>query len=226
MDRLGYIGQLPPLTRIENPAAQENYRPVNMPLPAPEVATYKPNSLWRSGARTFFKDQRAARVGDILTIKVDMADSAKFKNKSTRSRVNSEEATGEAFWGHISKLPEIFPDAVADEGLVNLDSETSNEGQGEIDRSETIKMDVAAVITQVLGNGNFVIMGTQEMRVNFEIRELSITGIIRQEDIQSDNTIPYRKIAEARISYGGRGQISDYQQPRVGSQFYDIIAPF
>jgi flagellar L-ring protein FlgH len=81
-------------------------------------------------------------------------------------------------------------------------------------------------VTQVLPNGNLVVQGRQELRVNFEVRELQITGVIRQQDISSTNTVSYTKLAEARISYGGRGQLTDVQQPRYGQQLLDIIAPF
>ncbi len=110
--------------------------------------------------------------------------------------------------------------------LVGLNSGSTSEGSGSIRRNEEIELKLASVITDVLPNGNLVIYGRQEVRVNFEVRELAIAGIVRPEDITSANTISYEKIAEARISYGGRGQITDVQQPRYGQQLYDIIFPF
>jgi flagellar L-ring protein precursor FlgH len=118
-------------------------------------------------------------------------------------------------------LPGVTPST-----LVNAQSTSASDGVGSVKRAETLATNVAAVVTQILPNGNMVIEGKQEIRVNFEIRELIVGGVIRPEDIENDNTIESMKIAEARIAYGGRGQISDVQQPRYGQQVMDVILPF
>ncbi len=225
-DRLANIGETPALSAIENPTAAPGYRPVNMPMPAPEPPVYNANSLWRTGSRAFFEDQRASRVGDILTVTVQITDRATLDNRSRRSRDNSEGLELEALFGTESVLNNVLPEDASTEGLVGLDSDASSDGRGSIDREERIETEIAAVVTQVLPNGNLVIEGRQEVRVNFEVRELIIAGIVRPEDIASDNTIQSSKIAEARISYGGRGQITDVQQPRYGQQVLDILLPF
>lgn len=226
LTRLSEVGDQPKISAIENPAARPSYRPVSMPMPDPESVVRSPNSLWRSGARAFFKDQRAVRVGDILTVMIEIEDEAQINNSTTRSRSNADSAGIGGLFGYESSLNQILPDAVNPSRLVDLSSTLSNQGAGKIDRDESIKLKLAAVVTQVLPNGNMVLHGRQEVRVNFEVRELQIAGIVRPEDIKTDNTIAYDKIAEARISYGGRGHISDVQQPRYGSQVLDIFLPF
>lgn len=226
-DRLKTIGQAPPLSPIDNPTTQAGYRPVQMPMPAPDPAVYKASSLWQSGARAFFKDQRAARIGDILTVRVKISDEAKIDNATSRKRTANEEAGIDAVAGWEQwAAKKLLPKAADLPNLVGADSSTSTAGTGSISREEEVTTNIAAVITQVLPNGNLVIEGRQEVRVNFEVRELIVAGIVRPEDIAADNTIDSTKIAEARIAYGGRGQITDMQQPRYGQQVLDIILPF
>jgi flagellar L-ring protein precursor FlgH len=223
LDRLKTVGDAPPLSSIDNPTSQAGYKPVHMPMPQPQYATYNPNSLWRNGSRAFFKDQRAHQVGDILTIKVNITDKANINNETQRKRENKEDSGIDNFFGK-GKVP-IMNTAVPTR-IFTADSSASSDGKGTINRSEALTTNVAAAVMQVLPNGNLVIEGKQEIRVNFEVRELVVAGIVRPEDIESDNTIDSTKIAEARIAYGGRGQITDVQQPRYGQQVLDILLPF
>jgi flagellar L-ring protein precursor FlgH len=223
LERLTQIGEQPPLSAINNPTTQPGYKPVHMPMPTPQPASYSPNSLWRNGSRAFFKDQRAHQVGDILTVKVKFNDKATLENETSRSRKNSEDSGVENWFGK-QKLPIL--NSQLPTKLFTADSNASSEGKGNVDRKEELSTNVAGVVTQLLPNGNLVIEGRQEVRVNFEIRELIVAGIVRPEDIESDNTIDSTKIAQARIAYGGRGQITDVQQPRYGQQVMDILLPF
>ena len=224
LDRLSAIGESPKLTAIENPTAQAGYKPVQMPMPKPESVSYNANSLWRNGSRAFFKDQRAARIGDLLTVTVNITDKANIANETQRSRTNKEDSGITDFAG--SKLLGGTASKVLPGRLLTADSTASSDGKGSVQRQEALQTNVAAVVTQVLPNGNLVVEGKQEIRVNLEIRELIVAGIVRPEDIQSDNTIDSSKIAQARIAYGGRGQISDVQQPRYGQQVMDVLLPF
>lgn len=226
LDRIGEIGEPPAMTSIQNPVEQKEYVPVSLPMPAPEPTVHEANSLWRSGSRGFFKDQRARRVGDLLTVQIDINDKAQLNNKTTRQRDASEGAGLPNFLGLEGSLNDVLPEAVDPENLIAATSASDSSGQGSIGRSERISLDLAAIVTQILPNGNLVVQGRQEVRVNSELRELIITGVVRPEDITAGNTISYEKIAEARISYGGRGTISDVQQPRYGQQLYDIVFPF
>ena len=223
IDRLSQIGEQPKLAAIENPTAQPGYKPVQMPMPKPETVSYNPNSLWRNGSRAFFKDQRASHIGDILTVTVNITDKANIANETQRSRSNKEDSGITDFVGAktITQPLKVLPG-----NLLATDSISSADGKGSVNRQEALQTNVAAVVTQVLPNGNLVVEGKQEIRVNFEIRELVVAGIVRPEDIQSDNTIDSSKIAQARIAYGGRGQITDVQQPRYGQQVMDVLLPF
>jgi len=224
--RLKDIGKAPALSAIENPTASAGYRPVQMPMPTPRQAIFSDNSLWRTGSRSFFKDQRARQRGDILTVLVDVTDSAEVQNTTKRSRAASEDLGTVGSVG-AKVLNVIGAGSVANPGsLVDMTSSNSTQGEGSINRRESLTTKVAAVVTQVLPNGNLVIEGRQEIRVNFEVRELIVAGIVRPADISARNTISSTKIAEARISYGGRGQISDVQQPRYGQQVLDVLLPF
>jgi flagellar L-ring protein precursor FlgH len=177
------------------------------------------NSLWVSNRENFFADPRARKIGDVLTVRIFINDKASLDNSTDRSRDSSIGIGGDlsATWDS---------DSVSGDASLNGGSGSSSTGQGSIDRSEQIVLSVAAVVTDRLPNGNLVISGSQEVRVNYEMRILQIAGIVRPRDIQSDNTIPYDKIAEARVSYGGRGRLSEVQQPGWGQQIFDAVTPF
>ncbi len=225
LERIASLNEQPSLSAIENPTSQPGYKPVHMPMPTPQPASYSPNSLWRNGSRAFFKDQRAHQVGDILTVKVKITDKATLENESGRSRKNSEDSGVDNFFGRNTLWAPLNKVAVPGR-IFTADSSGSSDGKGTIDRKEELMTNIAAVITQLLPNGNLVVEGKQEIRVNFEIRELIVAGIVRPEDIESDNTIDSSKIAQARIAYGGRGQLTDVQQPRYGQQALDVLLPF
>lgn len=186
-------------------------------FPAARRASY--NSLWSQDSADIFQDPRAKKVGDVVTVTIQIDDSAEFANATDRSR-RANSSLGFNFGANFN----------GSSGEGSLDGEASSDtattGQGSIDRSERLRLNIAAVVTEVLPNGNVVISGSQEVRVNFEVRVLNIAGIVRPRDISRKNTISYDKIAEARISYGGRGRITDVQQPAWGQQLYDAITPF
>lgn len=225
-DRLANVGSAPSLSKIENPAEEGRYRKISMPMPEVVEVTKENNSLWGGNKQTFFKDQRANNIGDILTVMIDIDDEAELENETERSRSSNENAALDNFLGYETDLPEILSDSLNPAQLVNANAGSTHSGQGSTEREEEVKMTLAVTISQILPNGNMVIQGRQEVRVNFEKRVLELAGVIRPEDINVDNTITYDKIAEARISYGGKGQITDVQQPRYGQQVYDILFPF
>ena len=225
-DRLSEVGSGPEISSIDNPTQRQNYRPVSMPMPQPLTPPQNANSLWRSGSRAFFKDQRAKEVGDILTVAVSVNDTATVTTSLAKSRAEGDTAGMANLLGFEASLNKILPAAVNAASLLNISSTTTANNTGSTGRTEQLTTTVAAVITQVLPNGNLVISGRQEMRVNYELRELTIEGIIRPEDLSTSNSVNLSNIAEARIFYGGRGVISEVAQPRYGNEVLDILFPF
>ena len=228
LSRIADIGKAPDLAPITNPTHRQGYQPISMPMPNPEEPASHANSLWRTGAQKFFGDQRAKQVGDILTVTIAISDEAAVANSTSRTRSNTESMNAPSLFGYEDLIGRYLPNKVEPDpdSLFKIGSNVNNTGAGNISRGDKITLTVAAVVVQVLPNGNMVIEGRQESRVNFEVREIIVAGIIRPEDITTANTIEHTKIAEARIAYGGRGQITDVQQPRYGSQVMDILLPF
>jgi flagellar L-ring protein precursor FlgH len=211
------------MTPTSDPTKDPAWRPVSMPMPARQPSPNEPNALWRNGSRAFFKDQRAAQVGDIVTVLVNMTDSANLKNVTNASRDSAESAGMPNFFGMEKLLPKTIVDPSK---LLSISSGNNNNGTGQIQRNEAVTLRLAGVITQVLPNGNLVVAARQEVRVNSELRELQVSGVIRPQDIASDNTVQHDRMAEARISYGGRGQLMDVQRARWGQQVMDVLLPF
>ncbi len=226
LSRLSEVGRPPDISPITNPTQDPNWRPVSMPMPRPQLAPTEVNSLWRSGSRAFFKDQRAAGVGDILTVLVNISDTANLANATGATRTGTESEGLPNFLGLESQLPKLISKALDTKNLVNSNSTNTNTGTGTIKRNETVTLRLAGVVTQVLPNGNLVVTARQEVRVNSELRELQVSGVVRPQDIASDNTVVHDRMAEARIAYGGRGTLTDLQQPRYGQQILDVLLPF
>jgi len=225
-ERLSELGRPPQLAAIESPTADPRWRPVSMPMPAPQEPLTNANSLWRSGSRTFLRDQRAASVGDLVTVLVAIQDNAQMQNTTTRERQGTDTLGLPRLLGLETSITRLLPNIVDPSRLIQTNGEQTTSGTGSIRRTETVALRVAATVTQVLPNGNLVVAGRQQVRVNHELRDLQVSGIIRPQDIGSDNTVRHDRLAEARIAYGGRGTVSDVQSPRVGQQLLDIILPF
>jgi flagellar L-ring protein precursor FlgH len=210
---VGYPAALAPLD-------QKIIAQASAPMPATA------NSLWRTGARTFFNDQRAGKVGDILTVLININDSAKTTNETTSGRTSTVTAGIPHLLGLESTLGKILPSGFDPANALSTNSKTTNDGTGAINRQEQISLTIAAVVSSVLPNGNLVIQGTQEVKMNTEVRQLTIAGIVRPEDISSNNTILHTQIAEARINYGGRGDISRVQKTPAGQSLIEKFSPF
>lgn len=210
----GTMGEIPPTARDEPTIAAANVPPLSPALRG---------SLWRPGSKTFFRDPRARSVGDLLTVAVNLQEQAEFANQTTLSRTT---ANGLSVGGLGSIPGRLLPGLAATGSGVTTAGNDSTAGQGDIKRSETIVVNVATTVLHVLPNNNLEIAGSQEIRLNNELRQLQIRGVVRPEDIGSDNTISSDRIAEARIAYGGRGVSSDLQRPTWGQDIMNRLSPF
>lgn len=215
------IGKEPTLSPVGTGLRPDHTQIVSDPTPQPYYRAG--NSIWQDSSADLFRDPRAMKVGDIVTVKISIKDKAQLDNTSERKRDSSRDFNFNMKYD--MKAPPIKGNG---EGTITsaLSSNTNTKGEGLINRSESIDLLVAAVVTDVLPNGNLLISGTQEARVNFEMRILSVAGVVRPRDIATDNTVSYDKIAEARISYGGRGRMTEVQQPPLAHQILEYLLPF
>ena len=224
--RLDQVGRAPEFSPLEG--SYQHHAMYSTPLPE-DVAEGGPgedSSLWTAGRASLFGDRRAAQRGDILTVVIEIDDSASISNSTGRSRNGKINGGVTDLLGIPQKLDGALPDGASMADAVNMDSSSTFKGQGSVARKEKLTLRVAATVVEELPNGVLRIEGQQEVRVNFEMRELIVTGYVRPNDISRQNEITYDKIAGARIAYGGRGQITDVQQPTYGQQVADIVMPF
>lgn len=243
-DRLEEVGRVPQLSKIN--VYEEQFHPIHEQIDTQSRLSdlgyengYKyegiygkartkmrgasANSIWKNGSSSFFKQHS---IGDVLSVVVQIADQAKLDNNTQKARKSGSKAGAPSILGVETVINNILPGSSAASQMINLNSNTSDAGSGKIDRKETIQTTIAVTVVNILPSGNLVVKGSQEVRVNFDLREVTIEGIVRPEDITMDNKVQLEQVAEARVSYGGRGQIFEYQQSPYGKQVLDIISPF
>jgi flagellar L-ring protein precursor FlgH len=231
-ERLSEIGESPKLSQIQNPTLMSGYSPISMPMPAPTPIEHRMNSLWQTGSKAFFKDQRACKIGDLITVNVGIDNQESTSITPSISRDSSLNTSATSFLGLQGKMASAIPgtlsaDLASNKGQwLGTGSKPSHSGSGKYDLADKIKFQVAATIIQVLPNGNMVVKGRTEIKLLNEIREIELTGIVRRSDIGSDNSITSDKVAELRIVYAGRGDISDVANKPWGHKVVDNIMPF
>lgn len=224
--RVDHLGRPPTFSETSENAEHVAMLWPGLPLQTDQVTPNDTSSLWSSNQHSLLGDRRAVQKGDILTVVVEIDEKAEISNDTSRSRSGAESLEIPELFGIPQRANERLPTgATLDEG-VDITSNSSSSGKGSVKRKEKLTLRIAATIVDVLPNGILSIVGSQEIRVNFELRDLQVSGFVRPEDISRQNEITYDKIASARVSYGGRGQISDVQQPRYGQQVLDILLPF
>jgi flagellar L-ring protein precursor FlgH len=229
LDKLKRVGKAPQFENIELPTIEEDEEEIERRegrLKAQHAHMQKTNSLLQPGATKFFRDSRAWKVGDIIRVVVEIKDKASLNNSTKQNRSGDDALAIPNLFGREKAIKASLSTSANLGSLVSTSSTRKHSGDGTISRKEDIQTEIAATVTKILPSGNLVIQGHQEVRVNYELREIKVAGIIRPKDITSENSIKTSQMAEARISYGGRGIVSDVQQPRVGSQVLDIVSPF
>ena len=223
---LAEVGRAPSFSPLEG--SNQHHAMYSTPLPrvAPGAAARDAASLWGGGQSALFADRRAARRGDILTVVIEIDEKAEISNTTGRSRSGSQSMGVPQLFGIPQRLNEKLPEGASMDRAVGMNSASEFSGTGSVRRGEQMTLRIAATVVDELPNGVLHVQGQQEVRVNYEMRELVVSGYVRPGDISRQNEITYDRIAGARISYGGRGQISDMQQPRYGQQIADILLPF
>ena len=224
--RLGEVGRAPPLQPLAETPEHRALYSVPLPDTVERRAPSDGASLWSAGRRSLLGDRRARRQGDILTVVIQIDDSAEFSNTTGRNRTGAQAMSVPDLLGLPQVIDGRLPDGASMAQAAGTSGSSSFQGAGSVRRNERLTLRVAATIAEILPNGVMRIVGTQEVRVNFELRELTVAGYVRSEDITRQNEVPYDRIAGARISYGGRGLVTDAQQPRIGQQITDLLLPF
>ena len=225
-ERLSNVGDPPELSQIQNPQLVDNYKPVSMPMPGPEGPPVQGNSLWQNGSRAFFKDQRASKVGDVITVDIKFDNKTNIDDKLEVDRTSTQSVPINNLFGYEKYAKKIFPNAVDPKHFTNLGSNTDLKTKGTRERTDAMDIKIAATIIQMLPNGNMVIQGRREMRISGEVRTVELKGIIRREDIAAGNRIKYAKIAEARLSDVSKGEVSDLNTTPWGQEVLNKIMPF
>lgn len=224
--RVDHLGRPPTLSEAAESDEHAAMLYPGLPLTADPGRQVDRASLWSGNRQSLLGDRRAIQRGDILTVVIEIDEEAAISNRTSRSRDGSEGLKVPQLFGLPQRLNKALPEGASLDDAISMTSDSSSSGEGSVRRQEKLTLRVAATVTNVLPNGVLAIEGAQEVRVNFELRELLVSGYVRPEDISRQNEITYDKIASARISYGGRGQITDVQQPRYGQQVLDMILPF
>lgn len=224
--KMDHLGKEPSFTPMANSEEHVAMLDPGLPLVVEDRRLVDRASLWSGNQQSLLGDRRALKRGDILTVVIEINDEAAISNSTSRSRSGSESLGIPQLFGLPQRINEKLPEGATMDDAVSINSNSASGGDGSVSRKEELTLRIAATVMQVLPNGVLEIGGRQEVRVNFEMRELLVSGFVRPEDISRQNEITYDKIAAARISYGGRGQITDVQQPRIGQQVLDAILPF
>jgi flagellar L-ring protein FlgH len=224
--KLEQVGRAPEFSGVEGTDEHFAMYSASLPEDIPPETAGDGSSLWTGGTDSLFGDRRAARRGDILTVVIEIDDSASISNSTGRSRSGAQKSGLPEFLGIPQRIDESLPEGASMGAAYESKSSSNFKGSGSVSRTEKLTLRIAATVVEELPNGVLRVEGQQEVRVNFEMRELIVTGYVRPADISRQNEITYDKIAGARIAYGGRGQITDVQQPTYGQQVADIVLPF
>lgn len=223
--KLNQVGRAPEFSPLEG-NIEHSAMYSSLPAVADDRGPTEQSSLWTAQRNSLLGDHRANTRGDILTVVVQINDQATINDTTGRSRTGSNKMGVPSLFGIPQRLDAVLPTGATSASLVATNSATTFSGTGSVARNEKVTLRLAATVVEELPNGVLRIEGQQQVRVNNELRDLVVSGYVRPDDISRQNEITYDKIADAQISYGGRGQITDVQQPAWGQQVADQVLPF
>lgn len=222
---LNHVGRAPEFSPLDG-NSEHSAMYSALPETANNRGPTEQSSLWTAQRSSLLGDHRASKRGDILTVVVQINDQATINDSSGRSRTASDKVGMPSLFGIPQRLDAILPPGATSANLVSTSSASTFAGTGNVARNEKVTLRLAATVVEKLPNGVLRIEGQQQVRVNNEMRDLLVSGYVRPDDISRQNEITYDKIADAQISYGGRGQLTDVQQPSWGQQIADQVLPF
>ncbi len=202
--------------------------PERYSLPMTEEKILPPNEggIYSVKSKNLYQDNRARRVGDILLVKIVETSSGKKSANTKTSRASSLTGGISSFFGFEQSLLTKGGEHTPSRTSMDADLSSGFEGKAETSRDSVVSATISAKVMEVTMDGNLIIQGYREVRVNNETQHIILSGIVRPTDISQDNSILSSSIADARIEYNGTGTLADRQQPGWLANAIDVIWPF
>lgn len=220
-------------TQTTAPSPASSAPPVNpmargpLPPPPPQSAPELPTgSLWSNNSGSPFRDIKAARVGDIITITVSEVSNATKTAATTTARTKKYDGLFNAAGMSAGSTGTANPVGVVKFGPYEGKFGSSFEGSGSTNRTDSMSAYMTATVVDVLPNGNLIIRGSRWTKTNDEMQQTILEGVVRPNDITRNNTVLSQNIADAKIFVVGKGPVAQHQKPGWFLQVVDFLSPF